>query len=89
MFLSTYLFKFWPFLEKNDNMAPHRFQLLKEVDEKDGEGVRGQGSLRLFVQPRDLGPVPEIHAQNTHPGRRICILRPIKFRTMPTQKTIQ
>ena len=37
--------------------------LLEEVDQENGEGVRGQTALRLSVQHHQAGPVPEGHSQ--------------------------
>jgi len=43
--------------------------LLKEVNEKDGEGVRRERPLCLFVQLRDAGPVAESNPQGANPSQ--------------------
>ena len=42
--------------------------LLQEVDQQDGERVRGEGALGLAVQPDQVSPVPETDAQGTDSG---------------------
>ncbi len=44
--------------------------LLEEVDEEDGKGVRGEGSLGLPVQLRYAGPVAECYAQGSNPAQK-------------------